>query len=230
MSSVTIKCEFCGQPKEIRVAEFNRATKKNKDKKWFCSTKCASAYRSASRTVKCVCPLCGTSFTKRAKEGKRYCSQLCANRDKFSTDDAKVTHSIKVREALGIPEPGTCNFCGKRLKRGQQKYCSVSCSSAHHWQLVFRDIEMSQLFPSTTHGETDRVVAKKYLSAKAGDRCSVCSKTGVKLVVDHIDGDALNSTVTNLRLLCEECDKATPTYKNRPHKATRTWRRKKADI
>lgn len=47
----------------------------------------------------------------------------------------------------------------------------------------------------------------------------------VPLVVDHIDGNAENCSVTNFRLVCGNCDMQLPTYKNK-NKFGRAWRRK----
>jgi len=62
---------------------------------------------------------------------------------------------------------------------------------------------------------------RRYLIEKYGERCQQCGwqerhpTTGkVPLTIDHIDGDCLNNSETNLRLLCPNCHSLTPNYGN----------------
>ena len=48
---------------------------------------------------------------------------------------------------------------------------------------------------------------------------------GAPLVVDHIDGDSTNHSVSNFRLVCGNCDTQLPTYKSK-NKSKRSWRKK----
>lgn len=73
-------------------------------------------------------------------------------------------------------------------------------------------------------------MVKRYLIEKYGRKCSICGITEwmgreVPLVVDHIDGNAENCSVSNFRLVCRNCDMQLPTYK-RKNKFGRKWRRK----
>lgn len=62
--------------------------------------------------------------------------------------------------------------------------------------------------------------ARKYLFEEYGNQCSNCLLTEwlgkpIALVADHIDGAADNWSIDNLRLLCNNCDAQTETYKNK---------------
>lgn len=73
---------------------------------------------------------------------------------------------------------------------------------------------------------------RDYLLYVAGYACSNCSWAGVHPAdgkplceIDHIDGDASNSTPDNLRVLCPNCHAMTPTYKRRNPVSARKNRR-----
>jgi 5-methylcytosine-specific restriction endonuclease McrA len=64
------------------------------------------------------------------------------------------------------------------------------------------------------------VAARRYLRERFGRACRACGLTQwqgqpIPLVLDHIDGNADNWCLDNLRLICPNCDALTPTYKNR---------------
>ena len=227
-STTSITCTNCGLIKNIPTSEYTRQMRLNPRRNWFCSSHCCGEYNTKINTVNCICPTCGKEFTKTLTEDKTYCSKSCANIARFSTEEARLKHRLDIKRSYDKnAQLSYCEHCGRVLSAGQKRFCSVDCTANHHWERVFKQIESSGQYPTTTNGETDRRVVKKYITAHTGTCCAICGKTDVKLIVDHIDGDALNSSIENLRMLCEECDRNTSTYKNRPHNANRPWRRKK---
>ena len=62
---------------------------------------------------------------------------------------------------------------------------------------------------------------RRFLLWKLGPVCSECGWAGKNpftntfvIELDHIDGDHLNSSPANFRLLCPNCHAMTPTYKS----------------
>lgn len=70
------------------------------------------------------------------------------------------------------------------------------------------------------------------LEAQCG-RCAICGcsttwqESELRLVLDHIDGDASNNRRDNLRLVCPNCDSQLPTFKARNRGNGRAWRRQR---
>ena len=73
---------------------------------------------------------------------------------------------------------------------------------------------------------------KKYLIATLGNICSVCNLnewcgSPMPLVMDHIDGNSENNHLSNLRLVCGNCDMLLPTYKSKNKGNGRAYRRER---
>ena len=73
---------------------------------------------------------------------------------------------------------------------------------------------------------------KRFLLEKHEEKCSLCgwdekhSSTGrVPLEVDHLDGNADNNYVGNVRLLCPNCHALTPSFRNLNKGNGRAWRK-----
>jgi 5-methylcytosine-specific restriction endonuclease McrA len=80
-------------------------------------------------------------------------------------------------------------------------------------------------------GTPASATVRKYLIEVGGNVCAVCGLSGqnwrkknLVLIVDHVDGDAHNWTINNLRLVCPNCDSQLPTFKGRNKgKSTRKY-------
>lgn len=114
-----------------------------------------------------------------------------------------------------------CQYCGKELKNRSIKFCDNVCRSLKMWELKKTEIEKSGFFPTIGRSnETNRRIARRYLEEKFGHKCSICGIENwngkeLVLVVDHIDGNPNNSSISNIRLICPNCDSQLFTYKNR---------------
>ncbi len=105
----------------------------------------------------------------------------------------------------------TCLFCGKNIKT--KKYCNTSCQQNYQWAERKRSISENEEAPS-------KVSAIRYLKETEGDKCSICGLDewqgkDIVLIMDHINGNSENNHISNLRLVCPNCDSQLSTFKGR---------------
>lgn len=117
-----------------------------------------------------------------------------------------------------------CMKCGRETKNSRRKYCSMTCNYQHKWEEAKAKIERSLVFPPSPR------VSKRYLKETQGIKCKICGISAwrgkeVPLVLDHINGNPDDWTVSNLRLICGNCDMQTGTYKGKNIGNGRHYRR-----
>lgn len=103
-----------------------------------------------------------------------------------------------------------CLNCG--AKTLNPKFCSTVCCTENRYKQTWNKIEVTGRITSHT--------GKKFLIHKKGHQCEICGNKewlgkSILLIMDHIDGDSDNNLLSNLRLVCSNCDATLPTYKNR---------------
>jgi endogenous inhibitor of DNA gyrase (YacG/DUF329 family) len=164
-------------------------------------------YRNVQNIEK-ICLQCGKSFeiSQHCKKdmNKKFCSQTCS-----AIHINKNRYKDKVKEI----SKRKCINCGKELiERHKIKFCNAKCQQEYKVMKIFENIEQGD----TSYSEYSY---RKYLIHKYGAICMECgwSKinpyTGkVPIQMDHIDGNAENNDLSNLKLLCPSCHSLTPTY------------------
>ena len=102
-----------------------------------------------------------------------------------------------------------CPVCNEEFVNEKKViYCSQEC------YIKFRQ------WRKVAEGKADYRTVKRFLLRTQGNRCSSCDLTEWKgqpiaLVLDHQDGNYNNNSLENCRLLCNNCDAQTSTYKGR---------------
>jgi len=105
----------------------------------------------------------------------------------------------------------------------ENKFCSNKCQGEFTWKLTKKKIEEGI-------AKYNPVTYKRYLVETRGCKCEICSSVewmgkSIPLILDHIDGDAGNCSLKNLRLICPNCDHQTATFAGRNKgRGTRKYR------
>lgn len=208
--NIKVKCCTCGKGFYKDLSTYNQFIVRGY-KNHFCSKECQNENGKTGVTVSCS--FCGkpvyviksdydASFSK-----KFFCNHSCA----ASYTNSKNPKRIK-------KERNSCLFCGKQTTN--QFFCSILCKKSFKKEQYKRAIEDSGEVNLFKCEESNRKVAKRYLLDTYGIMCSICKGTvwlggAMPLIIDHIDGNALNNKLVNLRLVCGNCSMLLPTFSGR---------------
>jgi hypothetical protein len=121
-------------------------------------------------------------------------------------------------KASTVPIIQICEYCSveieiePRRKWIIRKYCSHECCAKKNWELRKISIEAGK-------EKSDRCV-KRYLVETRGAKCEICGikewcGKPVSLIMDHINGHGYDNNLTNVRLICGNCDMQLPTFAGR---------------
>lgn len=137
----------------------------------------------------------------------------------LNCSQSNINYWIKKYNLTVTKKEIKCLNCDQKLNRSIRKYCSNECQ--HQFQL--QNLIKSKNYSAKT--------AKRYLF-KNDPNCAVCristwNDKPIGLELDHIDGNANNNSLENLRLICPNCHSQTTTYKNKNKGSGRFTRMKR---
>lgn len=179
------------------------------------------------------------TLERKNEERRRHWARKCQNcsdpipygkYNVFCTRSCAATHNnraVPKRKRKGS-QGGCCLYCSKPLVGNQAKFCSSA-----HMGLLSKKLRWDKALDS---GDASLVggpsAVKLFLKSILGETCGVCSGKDwcgrpIPLVMDHIDGDSSNWKISNLRLVCGNCDMQLPTYKSKNRGNGRAFRRQR---
>lgn len=216
-------CDQCSSLYEAESRYLNRG------QGLFCSRKCSGEYQSHVRAMirepNSVCAYCSIPFWRVPSKANRTTMVFCSKEHHALAS----RHDSAVDFKVGPNPSGTrarCVTCKKSIA-GHLTLCRI-CSKEQKIQCWLRgDLNITR---SANNGEPKTFV-KEYLIKSRGDACEECGFNkhgpfGSIIQMDHIDGNYLNNSLDNLKLLCPNCHAMTPTYGSRNKSGGRTFRRK----
>ena len=119
----------------------------------------------------------------------------------------------------------TCLSCGNvfvpKSYGNKNIYCSNACQAEHRYENNIKEWLSGNLVGWKGKTKQLKNFVRKYLHSVRGTQCENCgwdkrhTDGSILTEIDHIDGDAENCTLDNLRILCPNCHSLTPTFKNR---------------
>lgn len=161
-----------------------------------------------SLMINCNCTLCNKPIKKTKSDYNKTINHFCS-----SSCSAKFNN--KLRKKIRY-----CKNCEKELTTYQSKYCSKQCQ------------QNKQRLDKIQNGTAGVKAIKTYLE-NISNSCSICKMKNtwnnkpIVMVLDHIDGNSENNNLSNLRLVCPNCDSQLPTFKSRNKGNGRHNRRKR---
>lgn len=159
------------------------------------------------------CPQCNKYISYEENIAKkRFCSQSCTAR----------YYNAKRRPKLLVPLCFSCKAPASARNPWQArnfKFCNSACQNDFSYNAFISDWRSNKISGYRKGGYVSNHI-RKYMILTHGEKCSKCGwaeinpfTKKVPIVLDHVDGNSTNCKEINLRLLCNNCDSLTATFK-----------------
>ncbi len=123
-----------------------------------------------------------------------------------------------------------CKRCGKDICKGNKSgYCYQCIVDVRREEKIKKWLETGDTGMKVD--TTIRGVIREYILEQQNHKCAICNMIDqwnnkpINFILDHIDGNAANSSPDNLRLICPNCDSQLDTYKSRNKHSARNARK-----
>jgi hypothetical protein len=125
-----------------------------------------------------------------------------------------------------------CLNCGNTIPN-MNVYCNNVCQGEYQTKTKLNEW-LGGINVVQKGGTSIPVWMRRYLLEQSNHKCSECGwdkineySNLIPLEIDHIDGNAYNNHISNLKVLCPNCHSLTKTYKNiGSRKSVRNYRNK----
>jgi hypothetical protein len=149
---------------------------------------------------------------------------------KFTKEDLEHAVSVsfsyaQVARHLGVrPSGGSQAHLKKKIQDyriSTEHFTSKAWSKGKHLTNRYKLKEdILIVSPEGSNRQKCKLLKRAMLESGMKENCSICyikewNNTPLKLEIDHIDGNYLNNTLSNLRFICPNCHSQTTTYKNK---------------
>lgn len=133
-------------------------------------------------------------------------------RNDFCSHSCSVSFNNKGVRRHG-DAPIDCLNCG--IKTHNEKFCSAQCQQDILWKQ-----RKDEMISSGKDNSAENRLGKRYLIELHKGKCQICSLNEwmgkpMPLVLDHINGNPYDNSLTNLRVICHNCNAQTPTFAGR---------------
>lgn len=150
-----------------------------------------------------ICKSCDAVFSY-AKRHNKYCSHSCS---------ARLNNRDKIKNYVdGSYSKKQCEICGEYTTNA--KFCSKKCWKAFKLNQRLKHLQETGCLAGTP------ATVKKFLIKERGCKCEICGLTEwlgklIPLVLDHINGKPSDWCISNVRLVCGNCNMQLPTFAGR---------------
>lgn len=115
-----------------------------------------------------------------------------------------------------------CLNCNKEITTKQNKFCNRACFNEYQYQRYISQWKNGEVDGGNDNWGGISKHIKRYLRNKYNNACCLCGwnkvsvyTNKVPLEIDHIDGNPMNHSEDNLRLICPNCHSLTENYRGR---------------